>query len=124
MEQEKITINGIAFRQPDEEMPYDFETTYTEDSARVISGPLHDTPLFTVERFTYSVSRISAEEMSKLLQNIVAQHFMLHYFSPYYGTWRDDEFYVGKGSLKIRRVIKDSEHYSGISFNMVGVNPI
>lgn len=124
MEQEKVKINGIAFRQPDEGMQYEFETTYSEDSTRVIEGKLHDTPLFTVEKFTYSITGLKAKEVSQLLQNIVAKHFTLHYYSPYYGTWRDDEFYVGKGSLKIRRVNLNSEYYDSISFNMIGVNPI
>lgn len=124
MEQEKVKINGIAFRQPDEGMQYEFETTYSEDSTRVIEGKLHDTPLFTVEKFTYSITGLKAKEVSQLLQNIVAKHFKLHYYSPYYGTWRDDEFYVGKGSLKIRRVNLNSEYYDSISFNMIGVNPI
>lgn len=125
MEQEKITFNGVAIKQPDESLGYDFETTYTEDSTRVQSGVLHSTPLFTVESFSYSASWLTIQEMKQILQ-IVAKgiSFQMHYFSPYYGKWRDDTFYVGKGSLSIGILRKDKEMFKSLSFNIVGVNPI
>lgn len=123
--QEKIKMNGIVIRQPDSSLGYDFETTYTEDSARVQSGVGHFTPMFTVEALSYSSSGLTVEEMKTILQIIShGKNFTLHYFSPYYGKWRDDTFYVGKGSLSILRLNEDSEHYDKLSFNMIGVNPI
>lgn len=125
MAQEKITINGVEIRQPDEGLGYDFETTYTEDSTRVQSGQLHITPLFTVEAFSYSATWLTADEMKTILRQVAkGSPFTLHYFSPFYGAWRSDSFYVGKGSLSIGRLITDKERFESLSFNMIGVNPI
>lgn len=125
MAQEKITINGVEIRQPDEGLGYDFETTYTEDSTRVQSGQLHITPLFTVEAFSYSATWLTADEMKTILRQVAkGSSFTLRYFSPYYGAWRSDNFYVGKGSLSIGRLITDEERFESLSFNMIGVNPI
>ncbi|MCD8383286.1 MAG: hypothetical protein LUC30_10340 [Clostridiales bacterium] len=125
MAQEKITINGTEIRQPDEGLQFNFETTYTEDSTRVQSGTGHFTPMFTVESFGYSASWLTAEEVSTILQMVAkGKNFTLHYFSPYYGAWRSDTFYVGQGSLEIGRLNTDRERFDSLSFNMVGVNPI
>lgn len=123
--QDKIKLNGIDIRQPDEGLGYDFETTYSQDSARVQSGEGHFTALFTVESFSYMASNLSKDEMKTILQ-IVAKggNFTLHYFSPYYGEWRDGVFYVGKGSLEIGRLIEAEEVFDSLSFNMIGVNPL
>lgn len=123
--QNYIKINNVLVRQPDEGLGYSFETTYTQDTTRSQSGKLHATALFTVESFSFKASNVTVFEVSELLQNIMkGGSFTLHYFSPYYGTWRDDKFYVGKGSLSIGRLNEDSETYNEVSFNMIGVNPI
>lgn len=125
MAQNYITINGKRIKQPDIGMGFDFETTYSEDSTRTQNGVGHFTPLFTAEAFSYTASNLSKEEMKTILQEVAkGQNFTLHYFSPYYGTWRDDTFYVGKGSLTIGRLNEDKESFSSLSFNMIGVNPI
>lgn len=125
MAQNYIKINNMLIRQPDEGLGFDFETTYTEDSTRVQSGVLHATPMFTVESFSYSASTLTVAEAKTILQLVAkGKTFTLHYFSPYYGTWRDDKFYVGKGSLEIGRLNESGERIDGLSFNMIGVNPI
>lgn len=125
MAQNYITINGAKIKQPDEGLGYSFETTYTSDSTRVQSGAMHATPMFTVESFSYAASYLTIAEMQTILQKVAkGGSFTLHYFSPYYGQWRDDTFYVGKGSLEIGRLTEDGEYFDSLSFNMVGVNPI
>ena len=123
--QEYITINGVVIRQPDSGLGYNFETTYSKDSTRVQSGRLHSTPLFTVESFSYEASNLTIAEMKTILELVAkGKNFTLHYFSPYYGVWRDDKFYIGKGSLSIGCLKTDEERYESLSFNMIGVNPI
>jgi hypothetical protein len=125
MAQNYITINGVKIKQPDEGLGYSFETTYTSDSTRVQSGAMHATPMFTVESFSYVASDLTIAEMQTILQKVAkGGNFTLHYFSPYYGQWRDDTFYVGKGSLEIGRLTEDGEYFDSLSFNMVGVTPI
>ena len=125
MAQNYITINGVKIKQPDEGLGYSFETTYTSDSTRVQSGAMHATPMFTVESFSYAASYLTIAEMQTILQKVAkGGNFTLHYFSPYYGQWRNDTFYVGKGSLEIGRLTEGGEYFDSLSFNMVGVNPI
>ena len=125
MAQEYIMMNGKVILQPDEGLGYSFETTYTDDSTRVQSGVLHASAMFTVEAFSYEASWLTLEEMKTILQIVAkGRPFTLHYFSPYYGAWRDDRFYVGKGSLSIGRLNAAEERYESLSFNMIGVNPI
>lgn len=125
MAQDYYTINGVKIRQPLELMPFQFATTYTEDTTRTQDGVLHSTPLFTVESYSYSVTGLSAAEMAKFLQLVgKGKNFNFHYFSPYYGVWRTDKFYVGQGSLEIRRVNERNEWFDSVSCNIIGVNPI
>ena len=117
-------IDGIKIHQPDEEMAWNFETTYTEDTTRDMSGVLHETSLFTVEQLSYKATRVPMREVSQILKLIVGRRFTVHYFSPYFGCWRDDVFYVGKGSLSIKTVKDSKENMKDVSFNLQGVNPL
>lgn len=125
MKQDRIRINNKDIKQPDSgQLGWDFSTTSTQDSVRVQTGRLHNTSLFTVESNSYSASNLTIAEMRAILQEIIGKNFTLHYFSPYYGIWRDDEFYVAKGSLKVGSLKAGEEKYDSLSFNAVGVNPI
>ena len=123
--QEYIKMNGEVVPQPDEGLGYDFETTYTQDTTRAMSGTLYAGAMFTVESLAYKVSYIPAAEASKVLRIVDSgKPFTLHYFSLHYGKWRDGKFYVGKGSLSIGRLHEADETVDEISFNMIGVDPI
>ena len=126
MAQEKILFNGIAIKQPDSgDLESSFETTYTEDSGRPINGVLHITPLFTVESYSYSATNLTLQEMTQILKIIAKGNvFNMRYMSTYYGKWRTDRFYVGKGKFKIGSWKADEERYDSLTFNITGVNPI
>ncbi len=125
MAQEYIRMNEKVILQPDEGLGYDFETTYTEDSTRVQSGVLHASAMFTVEAFSYEATWVSLTDMRDILQIVAkGRPFTLHYFSPYYGVWRDGRFYVGKGSLAIGRLNEAEERFESLSFSMIGVDPL
>ena len=126
MAQQIFMINDdVNTVQPDEGLKYDFETTYTEDTVRVQSGVMYITPLFTVESYGYSRKDLTADEMKLKHQKIAkGRPFKVHYFSAYYGAWRDDYFYVGKGSLTVGSWKQNDEKFDSLSFNMVGVNPL
>lgn len=123
MEQNKIKINGIEIYQPDRDLEYNFETTYSEGSTRTQTGKGHFASLFTVEQLGYSATGVPAAEASTILRNIIGKNFTLHYYSVYYGAWRTDEFYVGQGNVRIRTLKNDQERFN-LSFNMTGVNPL
>lgn len=123
--QDTIKINGIEIYQPDKGLQSSFETTYSSDSGRVQSGAMHATPLFTVEQFSYSATDVPIDDVKVILQQIIKGNpFELHYYSPYYGKWRDDIFRVGKGQYSIGSLKADEEKIESFSFNMTGDNPI
>ena len=94
---EKYKINGTVIWQPDKDLALSFATTYTESSQRTQYGVGCFTSMFTVEQYTYKASDIPMTEATKILQMVAKGYkFTLHYFSPYYGTWRDAPFYVGQ----------------------------
>ena len=123
--QDKYKINDIEIFQPDSDLQASFETTYTSDSTRVQNGVMHATPMFTVEQFSYTATDVPVAEVKTILQQIIKGNpFKLHYFSPYYGRWRDGTFRVGKGQFQIGTLKADEEKISSLSFNMTGDNPL
>lgn len=124
MAQHKFLFNGTDILQPDDGLGYDFETTYSEDTTRIMSGPLHETALFTVESFSFKATGVPLATVSALLRVIMEQRFTFHYLSMYYGSWRTDTFYVGKGSLSLGPVLEGGEYISSVQFNIIGVNPV
>lgn len=126
MKQEKILFNGIEIKQPDSgNLGVSFDTTYTDDSGRIMSGVAFATPLFTVEAYSYKATDLTLQEMSQILQIIdKGKPFTVRYLSAHYGKWRTDEFYVGKGTLTVGSWEASEERYDELSFNLVGVNPL
>lgn len=125
MAQDCIKINNKKVWQPDSDTAVAFETTYTQGSTRTQGGKGKFTPMFTVERFTYTASKVPMSNVSEILQMVIGKNFELHYFSVYYGKWRTDTFYVGQISdIKIKTLKENHEEVSSISFNMQGVNPL
>ena len=127
MAQERITIDGWGAVQP-ETFDWNFETTSTQDSGRAMSGTMYDTPMFTVESFAVKYNELTISQASALLQALVKRpskpYFSLHYFSPYYGTWRTAQFSVSTGSLRIKTLKNNREKIKEITCNFVGREPI
>lgn len=125
MAQELIKMNNTVIKQPDKDMAYNFTTKNTQDSQRTQDGAMHTTSVYTVETLTYKASLLSVSEMSTILQIVArGEKFTMHYFSPFYGMWRTDTFYVGKGNLSIGRLNENKELFSSLTFTAEGVNPI
>lgn len=124
--QDCFMMNNQKVWQPDSEMAAAWETTFTEDSTRVQSGRDHFTPLFTIEQYSYSASNVPVAEATKIIQMVLkGKPVLLHYWSVYYGRWRDDYFRVGKSqNITIGTLISGGEMYSKLAFNMTGVNPV
>lgn len=125
MAQNKIKFNDVVIFQPDKDVGYAWETTYSEDSGRVVSGKARLTPLFTVEAFTYSFTDIPVSSIAEILQIVAkGKPFNMFYFSPYYGKWRTDKFYVGNGDAKIGTLKEGKERYSSASIKVTGMNAV
>lgn len=124
MAQKRIKINDVEIWQPDEELEWNYETTYTQDSGNTQDGVAHITPMFTKQSFGYRAAEMPADECSKILKMITGKEFKLYAFSPYYAEWKTITCYVGKGSLKQKTLIKDGERMSSLSFNMIDIKPL
>lgn len=123
--QEKIKINGVDIFQPDEGIGYSFETTYSEDSGRVQSGSMNAVSYFTVEQLSYQATDVPIKKATEIIRMIAkGEAFTLHYYSLFYGVWRDGKFRVGKGSLNIGTLEEGNEKLSSLSFNMTGDDPL
>lgn len=124
--QDLIKINGVDIFPPDEGLSYAIESTYTEDTTRLQTGDLNAVPMFTVEQLSYTATDIPMEEASRILQMVgKGEAFTLHYFSVYYGKWRNGTFRVGKtNSIAIGSLEENNEKLSSLSFNMTGDNPL
>lgn len=122
---ERYKMNGASIYQPDKDMGYNLETTYSEGSNRTQFGKALLTPLFTVEQYSYEASNVPVIEANKILKVIAkGKTFSLYHWSLYHMEWRTDPFYVGKASLTIGEISPDLKIVSKISFNMQGVNPL
>lgn len=124
MDQQKIMINNTVIWQPDADLEWSHETTYTPDSTRTQDGVGHFTEMFTTESLGYSGSDIPVNEVSKILQMIVGKKYDLYAFNPYFGRWMTMRCYTGKGTLNIGTLEADGEKISTLSFNMIDINPL
>lgn len=124
MAQEKYKFNNVEIFQPDQDLAWNFETTYTPDSTRTTSGDGHFTEMFTTESFGYQASHVPVAEWTKMSQMIVGRKFDLWAWNPHFGKWRNHRVYVGQGSLNIGTLEENRERYSSISFNMIDINPL
>lgn len=127
MSQNRIAVDGWNTVQPTT-FKYNFQTTSSEDSGRTMSGKASISPLFTVEAFDVEYEDLTPAQASALLKKIVQRpskpYFSLFYYSPYYGNWRTDQFYVGEGSLDIKTLKEGEELISQISCSFVGRNKL
>lgn len=127
MSQNRISIDGWNAVQPIT-FKFNFQTTSSEDSGRTMSGKASISPLFTVEAYDVEYEDLTIAQTSALLKKIVQKpskpFFSLHYFSPYYGEWRTDQFYVGEGSLDIKTLKIGEETVSQISCSFIGRNKL
>lgn len=124
MTQQKYLINGVEIWQPDQDLDWNYETTYTEDSTRTQDGVGHFTEMFTTESFAYQASHVPVAEWAKMAQMIIGRKFDLYAWNPYFGRWMTMRCYVGKGTLNIGTLEEGHERYSSISFNMVDIHPL
>lgn len=127
MAQKKITFAGVEIVQPDEMMGFSFETTYTSDSGRPASGVANVSPMYTVQAYSLKWTRLTLAEAAAILNagNAVrGGSFAVYYPSAVAGGWTTDYFYIGQGSLSWQSAEENNELIDGLSFNIIGVNPI
>ena len=78
MAQDYIKINNKKVWQPDSDTAVAFETTYTQGSTRAQSGKGKFTPMFTVERFTYSASDVPMSKVTEILEMVAVVNLLIY----------------------------------------------
>lgn len=122
--QNKVRFGTFDEVQPTKFSP-NFASTSTEDSGRTIDGKMHNTVIFTAESFNVEFQSLTMEQMRNLLHQFVGKgSFTMHYLSPYYGAWRDADFYVAEGSMEVGTIEDGGERWDSLSFSVVGVDVI
>lgn len=124
MAQQRYKINNTDIWQPDKDLTWSYETTYTSDSTRTQDGVGHFTEMFTTESFSYKATHVPIAEWTKISQMIVGKKYNLYAFNPHFGKWMTMRCYTGKGSLQIGDLEEGCETYSSISFDMVDIIPL
>lgn len=125
MAQQKYLINGVEIWQPDQDLAWDYQKTYTQDSGRTQDGVGHFTKMFTIQSFAYRASHVPVAEWTKISQMIILEeYFDLYAWNPHFGKWMTHRCYVGEGTLNIGTLEEGNERYSSISFNMVDNVPL
>ena len=126
MAQNKYSFDGYTpTRQPTEVVPA-WATTSTADSGRSQFGKMNNKVMFSVQAFTITFAEnLYATDMKRILQAVLNKSsFMFHYFSPYYGEWRTDKFYVANIDCSAIQVKDGREFIQGLTLQVTDENPM
>lgn len=125
MAQNKYSFNGYTPSRQPSAVEFSFATTSTADSGRNQFGVMNNVPMFTAESYKITFDKLYSSDVSSILRNIIGLSFIsFHYFSPYYGAWRTDRFYIANTNGNIVSVKEGKEGEKGVSFQLTGINPL
>lgn len=122
--QDKIRFNGVEVVQPDE-YSAKLATTSTEDSGRDMGLDMHNTPIGTVGGYELKWSDISAEDVAKILQQVLNKpQFNVHYFDITTATWKDAAFFAANYNSPCKTLEDGIEKWDELSFQITGMKPV
>lgn len=117
-------FNGIPVKTPDTFKP-EGATTSTEDSGRTQDIVMHNTPIGTVESYSFEWRYIEPEEAAKIVQQIKDRsEYSLRYLSLSDGMWRTDTFYTANYSAGTLKQSNGKFVWEFLAFNAVVINPV
>lgn len=117
-------FNGIKVKTPDTFKP-NLATTSTEDSDRTEDLVMHNTPMGTIESYSFEWKYIEPEEAAKIIsQTLNKRNFSLRYLSFVSGKWETGQFYASNYNPGSLRISNGKEKWESLSFNVVGVYPV
>lgn len=116
-------FNDVKVKTPDTFKP-SLATTSTEDSDRTQDLVMHNTPMGTIEKYSFAWKYIEPEEAAKIVrQTLNRSSFKLRYLSFVTGNWETGQFYASNYEPGTLRVANGVFVWEGLSFNVIGVNP-
>lgn len=117
-------FNEIPVKTPDVFRP-NMATTSTEDSDRTQDLVMHNTPMGTVESYSFEWRYIEPVEAAKIVRQIKNKgQYKLRYLRADTGTWETGYFYTSNYSFGTLRVANGEFVWEKLSFNAVGINPV
>lgn len=117
-------FNGIAVKTPDTFKPA-MATTSTADSERTQDLVMHNTPMGTIESYSFEWNDIEPYEASLIIQQIKNRSgYTLRYLRADMGKWYVGTFYTSNYDLGTLKVANGDFVWESLSFNAVGVYPI
>lgn len=117
-------FNDIPVITPDTFKP-SMATTSTEDSDRTQDLVMHNTPMGTIESYSFEWKNITPEEAAKIVQQIKNKgQYKLRYLSADTGQWTTGFFYTSNYNFGTLKVSNGKFVWESLSFNAVGVNPV
>lgn len=117
-------FNGIPVETPITFKP-NLATTSTEDSDRTQDLVMHNTPMGTIQSYSFEWGPILPEEAAKIVrQTLNKSSFTLRYLSFISGKWETGQFYASNYSPGSLKTIDGVFKWESLSFNVIGVNPI
>jgi len=117
-------FNGIPVKTPNTFKP-SLATTSTEDSDRTQDLVMHNTPMGTIESYSFEWKNISPADAALIIRQIKNKSkYKLRYLSASTGKWRTDTFYTSNYTLGTLKIVNGIEAWDSLSFNAVSINPL
>lgn len=117
-------FNGIPVKTPDTFKP-SMATTSTSDSDRTQDLIMHNTPMGTIESYSFEWRYIEPAEAAKIIQQVKnRKKYTLRYLKADIGSWTVNSFYSANYDLGTLKVVNGKYVWESLSFNAVGVYPI
>lgn len=117
-------FNGIKVKTPDTFKP-NLATTSTEDSDRTQDLVMHNTPMGTIQSYSFEWKYIEPKEAAKILSQIINKsEYTLKFINPLTGEWETGKFYTSNYNLGTLRVSNGDFVWESLSFNAIGINPV
>lgn len=117
-------FNGIPVKTPNTFKP-SLATTSTEDSDRTQDLVMHNTPMGTIESYSFEWKNISPADAAVIVQQIKNRsEYTLRYLSASAGQWRVNRFYTSNYTFGTLKLVNGIEVWESLSFNAVSIEPL
>lgn len=117
-------IDGVPIKTPDTFSP-NMATTSTDDSGRVQTLVMHNTPIGTIESYSLEWRDIEPEEAAHIIQLIKNKsEYTLRHMNFETGRWEVRKFYTSNYAGGTLKQVNGKDAWEKLSFNAVCINPI
>lgn len=117
-------IDGVPIKTPNTFSP-NMATTSTDDSDRVQSLVMYNTPIGTIESYSLEWEDIEPAEAAHIIQLIKNKSkYNLRHLSFETGMWEVREFYTTNYTGGTLKKVNGKDAWASLSFNAICINPI